>query len=346
MASVRDLATEAHSPPRASGESVPTTMAQLLTTIEADAKASDGRGIGVHRTGFEVLDHVLEGGLQAGHLTLVGGPPGVGKTVATLQWARNIALAGNPVVFVCYEHDERALFSRVLQMEAGLLPQGDHPAQPRELRRALRSVVRAERSLQEEVAGNLLLRAACARAAKYQHQLALVRGTSRLTLANIEEMVAAVSGDRPVLVVDYLQKVFVEGASSAEDRIATVGEHLKELALSHDAAVVAVVAGDDEALVQRRLRLAHIKGGAALAYEADVVVMLNEKYRAVSRAHTAFDPAAAERFKDKVIFSIEKNRDGPSLAQVQFDKHFDQYRFDPVGSAVEERLVDEHFYSA
>ena len=223
MASPGDLAARPPEPaPSPGAPATPATMAEVLTSIEADAEGSEGFSAGLHRTGFDVLDHVLEGGLQAGHLTLVGGPPGVGKTVATLQWARNIALAGNPVIFLCYEHDERALFSRVLQMEAGLLPQGDQPGQPRELRRTLRSVVRAERSMQEEVAGNLLLRAACARVAKYQHQLALVRGNARLSPADIAEMVTARSGEQPVLFVDYLQKVAVDGAVSEDDRIATL----------------------------------------------------------------------------------------------------------------------------
>lgn len=318
-------------------------MAELLTAIEADAKQEAGSGSGLYRTGFLVLDDVLEGGLQSGHLTLVGGPPGVGKTVATLQWARNMALAGHDVTYVCYEHDERALFARILQMETGLLPHGDRPVESGEIRRTLRAVVRGERSLQQEVAGNLALRAACARAAKYQHRLSLVRGTPRLGLSDLEAMVARNEGQPTVMFVDYLQKVAVPDARSISDRITVVAERLKEIALANDVAVVAVVAGDDEALVERRSRLVHMRGGAALAYEADVVLMLSEKYRAVSRAHTAFDPVAAERFKDQIVFTVEKNRDGPSLAHVQFDKHFEQYRFDPGGSAVEERLVDDQY---
>ncbi|MGH8875474.1 MAG: ATPase domain-containing protein [Acidimicrobiia bacterium] len=43
-------------------------------------------------TGFEVLDRVLGGGIRTRDLTLVGGQPGIGKTISTLQWARRAAV--------------------------------------------------------------------------------------------------------------------------------------------------------------------------------------------------------------------------------------------------------------
>ena len=43
-------------------------------------------------TGFGPLDDVLRGGMRAQDLVLVGGRPGIGKTVITLQWARWMAM--------------------------------------------------------------------------------------------------------------------------------------------------------------------------------------------------------------------------------------------------------------
>ncbi len=40
-------------------------------------------------TDFESLDALLEGGLHAESLMLVGGPPGVGKTIFVLQAAQH-----------------------------------------------------------------------------------------------------------------------------------------------------------------------------------------------------------------------------------------------------------------
>ena len=46
-------------------------------------------------TGFQPLDDVLSGGIRAQDLVLLGGRPGVGKTVASLQWARWMAMQGD-----------------------------------------------------------------------------------------------------------------------------------------------------------------------------------------------------------------------------------------------------------
>ncbi len=319
------------------------SMAEVLAGIEAEAGRGPG-GAGMLPTGFGVLDHVLEGGLRAGDLTLVGGHPGIGKTVMTLQWARNLALAGKPVVYVSYEHDERSMFGRVLLLEVGTLPaRDDHGPSDGEVRRAVRDVLRGDASLKDACVGNLRLRAACARVTEYQHRLRLLRGSSTTGVDELEQLLAA-EGSAAAIFVDYLQKVPVGGSWASADRVRHVGERLKDMALTHGAAVVAVVAGDRSGLLERRLRLHHIQGAAALAYESDVVMMLNDKFHAVSRAHTAFDTVRAERFRQQVVVTIEKNRDGPAPVDVEFRKDFTHYRFDPEGGAVEERLVDGRLY--
>ncbi len=318
------------------------SMAEVLARLEAEAV--HGAASGVMPTGFAVLDHVLEGGLRTGDLTLIGGHPGVGKTVMTLQWGRNLALAGTPAVYVSYEHDERSLFGRVLLLEVGGLPapEGRGPSDG-EVRRSVRAVVRGSASLKDECAGNLRLRAASARVSEYQHRLRLLRGSSVTGLDELEALLAEQAGPS-ILFVDYLQKVPVNGSWATGERVRRVGERLKEMALNQDAAVVAVVAGDRTGLLERRLRLHHIQGAAALAYEADVVLMLNDKFHAVSRAHTAYDTVRAERFRRQVVVTVEKNRDGPAPVDVEFDKDFSHYRFEPEGAAVEERLVDGRLY--
>src|SRR5512135_2036985 len=70
-------------------------------------------------TGFMPLDTYLGGGLQAEDLVLLGGPQGVGKTVAVLQMARNIAKDGRALaIVVCFEHSEIYLLLRLLSMES------------------------------------------------------------------------------------------------------------------------------------------------------------------------------------------------------------------------------------
>ena len=46
---------------------------------------------------------------------LLGGKPGVGKTIAALQWARSMAQRGVVAVYLCFEHDEVTLLTRLLR---------------------------------------------------------------------------------------------------------------------------------------------------------------------------------------------------------------------------------------
>ncbi len=311
--------------------------------VLADLAAGGQRSWTSLPTGFDPLDRVLDGGLRTGDLALVGGLPGSGKTIATLQWARSIARAGAAVVYACYEHDESALLSRLLLLEAGDLSPDADRAPAGHLRSRLRAVTAGREPLEEAVASEPLLASARERVAEYSSRLWLVRASGSSTdLAELEQMVAAPAGTPTALFVDYLQKVPVRerGLDDAE-RITRVAEGLKEIALTWGALVVAVAAGDRAGLDSQRLRLHHLRGSAALAYEADVVVLLNEKYRSVAKAHRAYDPVRAEGFKREIVLTIEKNRDGPAPVNLEFLKDFEHYRFVPEGDFVDERLVDE-----
>ena len=52
--------------------------------------------------------------------SVLGGAPGVGKTTLALQMATAVARAGSLVSYLCYEHSEQELLTRLLLMEAGL----------------------------------------------------------------------------------------------------------------------------------------------------------------------------------------------------------------------------------
>jgi replicative DNA helicase len=65
----------------------------LDVSIEFDEHLRAGKLAGYQPipTGFEPLDSLTGGGLHAEWLMLVGGAPGVGKTIFALRSARNIA---------------------------------------------------------------------------------------------------------------------------------------------------------------------------------------------------------------------------------------------------------------
>ena len=88
----------------------------------------------------------------------------------------------------------------------------------------------------------------------------------------------------------------------------------------------------------------HFRGAAALAYEADVVLVINDKYDVVARHHLVFDVGNAERYRDFAVVTVEKNRTGIDRIDLEFRKRFEQGRFETEGRPVSEQLVDERVF--
>jgi replicative DNA helicase len=290
-------------------------------------------------TGFEPLDSILDGGIRTGDLVLLGGLPGIGKTIAALQWARNAAATGDTAIYASYEHDAATMMSRLLLLEVGELTRtGGEPSDP-QLRKVAMEAIATPGGLDEAVLGHLVLRAAKARLAGYGEALWLAPASpTEVDVDALERLVDERAGDTTVLFVDHLQKV---GSHRAEMfTVDEVAVQLKSLAIRAGIAVVGVVGTDTGALGSRRVRLHHLQEAAGVGYEADLVVLMNEKLAAVSRRHTAFDSLRADEYRNRVVFSIEKNRSGPANVNLDFAKDFVHYRFDPQGRVLEEQLVD------
>ena len=109
--------------------------------------------------------------------------------------------------------------------------------------------------------------------------------------------------------------------------------------------MLAVVAADKEGTPRARgCGSHHLRGSSALAYEADTVLMLNNKYDVVARHHLVYDIGNVERFRNWAVLTVEKNRNGLDAVDLEFRKRFDQGRFETDGRAVAEQLVDERVF--
>jgi len=128
-------------------------------------------------------------------------------------------------------------------------------------------------------------------------------------------------GLKTVLFIDYLQKIpysldWREQVSKA-DRVAFVTEGLKDLALAHGIPIVAVSAMDAEGLKKHRGEVFDLAGGETTKYEPNAVLMLNPRWR--------WDDAAA---RGQVVFSIEKNRSGPTGVEAEYFLHGKHFCFE------------------
>jgi replicative DNA helicase len=326
------------------GPAQPRSVRDVLTVARTDALGPGGGYRSPIATGFDLLDRVLEGGLRVHDLFLLGGGPGVGKTIAALQMARYAARAGRVAVYVSYEHDEAAMLGRLLVLELGMRATPVTAPDVDRLRGVVVAATSGYHSLDDLIVKEPLVAEAAEHIDGYADRLWFVRGSGANTDVPAIEALLPVTGAQAeaLLVVDYLQKVAVhpEPAEEAE-KVTRVAEGLKDLALRHDIACIALVAADQEGISGSRVRLHHLRGSSALGYECDVAVMMNDKHRAIAKVHLTYDTVRAERFHHQVVLSVEKNRGGPAGVDLEFDKDFLHYQLVPGGRYLAERLADD-----
>jgi replicative DNA helicase len=305
--------------------------------------------------GFTPLDKSLGGGIRGGELVLLGGAQGTGKTTMSLQIARNIALAGQAdVLYVCFEHDDEYLLNRLIALESAIdgLPQPAGAIKLNEVRKEILATWMAQEGGERaDLMMNPKLRGPLERIGRYGQSLFMMRGSQTLsTLENLHRLVEEhrrAAPDRAlVLFVDYLQKVpVIPDPATETDRVTVVVNGLKDLALTHGVGVVSIVAADKDGLKASRLRNHHLRGSSAINYEADVILILNEKYNIVAKVNIEFNPYQAQRFRDWIVLTVEKNRSGQHSVDFEFYKHFAFACFDPSGRNVQEKLIEERLYN-
>jgi replicative DNA helicase len=331
----------------------PRAVSRPLSAVLADADVKLRRGDSaagrVWATGFRPLDAYLSGGLRSGELTLVGGPQGFGKTTFVLQMLRNVVEKGGYGLYLSYEHDQHTVLERLIALEAGLLL-GAEAVSQRRIREALEALDGGVGTLAQRLADSPGGPEAVAKVSAYADRLFFHRANSTQTdvaaIGSQMRQVAEVAGEVPCVVVDYLQKVAVPGGSDREEeRVTVIVEGLKDLSMETKVPIVAIVAAERSGLVAgKRLRVHDLRGSTALAYEPDVILLLNDKYDVVARHHLVYDLSNADRFRGWAVLTIEKNRSGLDRIDLEFRKRFDQGRFDPDGQTVSEQLVDERVF--
>ena len=280
--------------------------------------------------GFTPLDKTIGGGLRAGELLLIGGAQGTGKTTMALQMARNIASsAARRTCSTSASSTTRSTCSTgsiadgvgagAPAAQADRRDQDPGRAQARSSARGRRRAARPPTWRPTR---------ACARRSsasrRYGQNLFLLRGSqTATTVDNMRELIdstAELSGDRRLVVfVDYLQKVpLIPEPPTEAEKVTYVVNGLKDIALVGGGPDGRIVAADKEGLKAARLRNHHLRGSSAINYEADIILILNEKYQIVAKVNIEFNPYQAQRFRDWVIVSVEKNRGGQDDVDLEY----------------------------
>ena len=336
------------------GNIEPRSATQVLSTLAGKVAEGDVTQYQPVPLGFTPLDKSIGGGIRAGEMLLIGGAQGTGKTTMAVQMARNIVMSGlASVLYICFEHDEEYLLNRIIAQESVLpsLPSRSGGVKLTEVRSEILGTWMATGGQNADLGANPRLRPALERINRYGPNLYLLRGSQ--TTSTVENMAALVekykeiAGDqRLVVMVDYLQKVPVHPEPPNEvEKVTSVVQGLKDLALNYEVPLISIVAADKEGLKAARLRNHHLRGSSAINYEADIIVILNEKYQIVAKVNIEFNPYQAQRFRDWVVLTVEKNRGGTNAIDLEYQKYFEFSCFDPNGRTVMEKLIEERLYN-
>jgi replicative DNA helicase len=322
----------------------------FMDETNALLKAGEIPGAKVWPSGFAALDKGLTGGFRSGELALLAGPQGLGKTTFALQVLRNLIASNRTAVYFSFQHDNHTLLERLIAMEAAEIA-GPTAVPLHRVRQAFEARHGAEKSLEARLFGTEGGVEAVQALGSYGPRLHLHRSNGSDTdvdaMRSVIETILEDTGQMPFVVVDYLQKVHVPARAglSEDEQVTLVVEALKDLALELSLPVLAIVAADKSGLAAgKRMRVQDLRGSSALAYEPDVVLILNDKYDLVARHHLIYDVANADRFRGWVIMTIEKNRTGVDTVDLEFRKRFSQGRFEPGGGYVAEQLLDERIF--
>jgi replicative DNA helicase len=336
----------------------PRTLSQVIAEANDKVVRGDLVDYVPIPSGFDPLDGLIGGGLRKTELVLLGGSQGIGKTIATLQIARNIASRPDQYAFyLSYEHTETHLMHRLLCMESVNPPEMDLS---RGLKlRDLYQIIVSQRakefmgrdggagSLQEILRENPKTAPALARMQRYADRLILLKASPAVTnLRAIKEITARLcdaTGGNVTVFIDYLQKVAVhpERPRDENDKVTIIVEGLKDIALSLDVPVWSIVAADREGLKSKRIHLFHLRGSSALDYESDIAIIMNNKYQIMAKDHVAFNPYNAKQYRNWVVWTVEKNRAGRAMQDMEFEIHGQHFAFNPRGQKVQQQLIDD-----
>jgi replicative DNA helicase len=300
-----DIGTESEIPPtfrvvdsapRLFGQTIPANrlVSRVLeNAARSQVERANGRQTFGFPTGLPGLDRILNG-LNPRGLYLLGGAPGAGKTSLALQIACTVANQA-PVLYLTYENAPENLVLKAICRLALVQPS---------------AVERGKADLAR-------LNEAAASFSTASSRIALLEGTSRITLdtlqAEAQAIIDAHGGPPCLIVVDYLQRMAAhQHTGSIADNLSALSLGLRELASRLESPVLAIsslarAANYDSPTLQG------LQGSEDLEFAADVVLLLGARQEVSLSSRAIVKSNAGARLLDLIV---AKNRYGETAKRI------------------------------
>ena len=269
-------------------------------------------------TGFEDLDKILDGGLNAG-LYVVGAVSSLGKTTFCLQIADNIAKSGRDVLIFSLEMARSELMAKSISRLTFLLDKKNG-----EKSKTTRGILKSGLYKLCDDEERTLLDDAMKCYKTYADHIYIIEGVGNVSSAKIRERVKNhidATSRVPIVIVDYLQIIAPNiGDMRATDKqiVDRAVLNLKRLSRDYSTAVIAISSFNRDNYWQS-VNLTSFKESGAIEYSSDVLIGLqyecmeykekeNEENRK-NRIRQAIEDITKNK-SHKIQVKVLKNRNG------------------------------------
>lgn len=271
--------------------SLPVVLSPVLEEI--DYIREHGHPRKYLNTGFKSLNEYSWGGFRPGHLIVLAGRPGMGKTSLALNIGENVLFHNDKettVLFLSLEQRAEEIGAKLLsstsQVPFGKLKQ--HRLRPEEEQ----AVVDATNRIQEYLQNFIIMNP---------------NGLTINDLIHIVKQVKRAKGRLDLVVVDYVGLMQPAPKSRQESRaleIAEITRGLKNLANHESLPILALAQLNRNAAsrIDKRPRLSDLRDSGSIEQDADMVMMLHRDER---------DQTQGSSGPNLFELIISKNRHGP-----------------------------------
>lgn len=303
-----------------------------LETVEAARKGSGIVGVA---TGLAKLDRHL-GGFGPGHLIVIGGCTGMGKTALATTIADNAALAGHRVLFWTMEMSDEEIAARMIAAATGVSTDRQRRGQVSD--DEMQELVRAREDRQ---------------ALKLEIEEPFIRTTGALR-ARARSLKRR--GGLDLIIVDYLQLLHGSGRGRRDENrtqeLTAITRELKAIAKDIGVPVVALaqLSREVDRRDDKRPRLSDLRESGSIEQDADLVMLAYREHYYLTRdepkkrekeSQEGFNDRIADwesnlnRTRDIADVIVAKNRHGPTATvTLKFDGPATAFRDDEQGSLV------------
>ena len=269
-------------------------------------------------TGFKELDRTLDGGLYEG-LYFLGAISSLGKTTFITQITDYIAKSGKDILFFSLEMSRSELMARSISrhtLEAVL--KNDLSTK---LAKTLRGITNGTEYSRYSQAEKDHIKASIEAYSAYADHIFIEEGMGDIGVKEVREAVEEhyrVTGNRPVVVIDYLQ-ILAPYEPKANDKQNTDKAVLELKRISRDFKIpVIAVSSFNRMSYNSPVDMSAFKESGAIEYSSDVLMGLQLKGVNVEGFNVNIEKEKDPREVELVIL---KNRNGKTSSGISFKYH-------------------------